>query len=523
MTPDGLDTLASGSGEWALFDVREPGEADAGHIFGATFLPRRQLERRVADLVQRRETTVVLYDEGGPRAGLAADTLERHGYTDVRVLQGGTAAWTRAGRELTRGSNVPSKLFGEEVYERHGVPQLPVTTLKSWQDDGRRHLVCDIRTPDEYAASRIPGARGAFGVDLARVAGDLRKAGAPIVVHCAGRTRSIIACQSLRALGVDDVHALENGTMGWQLAGLALETGAAKGELVPSRESDADGASRARALAESVGVTAIGADDLAAHLASRRDKRENCYIFDVRQLDEFIDGHIDGAIALPGGLAIQRADEFMPVRRACTILVDIGEARACLAGYWLRRMGHSDVRFLQGGLDAWRSSGRALAQGRGRSTPLGAQEAADMPRISPAELASRPGALVLDVDTSRYFGEARVPGAVWLPYGWLETRIGEHVPDRRAAVVLTCHDGVLSGYAAVNLARLGHVDVRVLDGGVRAWAKQGNRIERGWPADLPAPHDLVVPPYQSDLESMAAYLEWEQRLTADRHRAVSNS
>ena len=168
-----LDVLMAGSAEWALFDVREAGEADAGHLFGASFLPRRQIELRIGDLVANRATPIVLYDEGGPRAGLAADTFLRLGYRDARVLQGGTQAWTAAGRELMQGSNVPSKLFGEEVYEHDHVPQLPVAELKRWRDEGRAHFVCDIRTPDEYEVSRIPGAHGAFGVDLARVAADL--------------------------------------------------------------------------------------------------------------------------------------------------------------------------------------------------------------------------------------------------------------------------------------------------------------------------------------------------------------
>ena len=78
-----LDVLMAGSAEWALFDVREAGEADAGHLFGASFLPRRQIELRIGDLVPNRVTTIVLYDEGGPRAGaiFPADHLNRAGRT----------------------------------------------------------------------------------------------------------------------------------------------------------------------------------------------------------------------------------------------------------------------------------------------------------------------------------------------------------------------------------------------------------------------------------------------------------
>jgi rhodanese-related sulfurtransferase len=518
-----FDVLATGASEWALFDIRETGEADAGHIFGASFLPRRQIELRIADLVPGRNTIVVVYDEGGPRARLGAETLKRLSYRDVRVLQGGTRAWISAGRELMQGSNVPSKVFGEEVYEHDQVPQLPVAKLRAWRDEGRPHFVCDIRTPDEYAISRIPGAAGAFGMDLIRVADDLRSKGVPIVVHCAGRTRSIIACQTLRALGVKEVYALENGTMGWQVAGLELEKGKGWGVLDASPASIEDGERRARELGQAAGVTLVNGDELGRMLAARATGRKNVYVLDVRQLAEYQQGHIEGSTAVPGGLAIQRTDEFTPVRAAHTVLVDDREGRAFLTGYWFRRSGRPYVHVLAGGLDAWRATGRKVVAGRGRSQPLGAEEAATAaPRITPASLVAESAPLVINVDTSRYFANARVSGSIWIPYGWLEVRIAEHAPNKDSLIVLTCHDGLLSGYAAANLARLGYSQVRVLEGGVGRWAKEAFPTDSGWPTDWPAPSDLVVPPYHSSIESMARYLDWEQKLTAKRRAVASN-
>lgn len=521
MTPQELDALTATQAQWALFDVREAGEADRGHIFGATFLPRRQLELRIGDLVPARATTVVVYDEGGPRASLAAQALERYDYRDVHVLSGGTAAWTAAGHELMQGSNVPSKLFGEEVSEHEHVPQLPVATLKAWQQEGRAHVVCDIRTPDEYEVARIPGAYGAFGVDLARVAGDLRGKGVPIVVHCAGRTRSIIACQTLRELGVKDVYALENGTMGWQLAGFDLERGTPKGVLEPSADSAADAEQRTRRLALEAGVNEVSPERLEAWLSERAAGAANLYLLDVRQLSEYLEGHVEGSVAVPGGLAIQRTDEFAPVRAARIVLVDDREARAFLTGYWLRRFGRPNVHALTGGIEAWRAGGRAVAAGRGRSKPLGLDEMRrSVTRVAPADLASDKGILVVDVDTSRYFRKAGVAGSHWIPYGWLEARIAQY--DVKTPMVLACHDGMLSGYAALNLARIGYTQVRVLEGGVQGWQKQGLPVQSGWPSTLPPADDLVVPPYHSDREAMARYLEWEQKLTARRRADVSN-
>ena len=79
--PD-LRQLLAAAEEHALFDVREAGEAHRGHIFGASFLPRRQIEFRIAALVPDRGTPICLVDAGGTdqRARRAAATLERLGY-----------------------------------------------------------------------------------------------------------------------------------------------------------------------------------------------------------------------------------------------------------------------------------------------------------------------------------------------------------------------------------------------------------------------------------------------------------
>lgn len=78
---------------------------------------------------------------------------------------------------------------------------------------------------------------------------------------------------------------------------------------------------------------------LARWLDERDAGRTNLYVLDIRQVAEYRAGHLPGAIALPGGLAVQRTDEFLPVRAAQVVLVDDDEARAALAGYWLRAMG----------------------------------------------------------------------------------------------------------------------------------------------------------------------------------------
>ena len=514
--PQDVEALRASGAEWALIDVREAAEADAGHVHGSTFLPRRMLELRIAEFVSDPRTTIVLVDEGGRRAPLAAATLTRLGYSDARVLEGGTPAWLAAGLALDTGSNVPSKLFGEHVFEEHGVPQLPVEELERWSREGRSYRVIDIRTPDEYKIGRIPGAYGGFGVDVGLSAADLAELNVPVVVHCAGRTRSIIACQTLRELGVPEVHALRNGTMGWQLAGFEIEREPSDRFLMPSASSREAAARKAESLASHEGVTRVDAQTLEDWMQRRERKAMNLHVFDVRQVSEYAEGHVRGARTLPGGLAVQRTDEFVAVRAAPVVLIDDGEARAWITAMWLKRLGLARLYVLAGGLDAWRASGRAVEQGRPRSAPLALDAARSRanplaPQAMQQWIASHPGAHVLDVDTSRNYARGHLPGAVWLPYGWLEERIGALVPDKSTPIAVTCHNGLHAMYAAATLGESGYVNVSALDGGVPAWTKAGLGVETG--LDVAEPGDIVDPPYQKDKKAMQTYLAWEEKLT----------
>ncbi|WP_161993253.1 rhodanese-like domain-containing protein [Lacisediminimonas profundi] len=513
--PELREWLESGQ-EHALFDVREAGEAHRGHIFGASFLPRRQIEFRIAALVPDRGTAICLVDGGGAdrRARYAAGTLERLGYRQVSVLDGGTEAWAASGQILVAGSNVPSKLFGEEVQEGQHVPHIDVATLKQWQDEGRDHLVCDIRSPEEYRSSRIPGARGAFGTELARLAPSLRGEGRPIVVHCSGRTRSIVACQTLRLLGVPDVHALENGTMGWRLAGYPLERGQGAGVLTPDPAFAAQSEADVLALALQAGAQRLSCEQFEAWRQERADGRANVYLVDVRQVPEFVDGHVPGSIAVPGGLAIQRADEFVPVRAGRVVFIDNDETRSALAAYWYRQMGFAQVYLLQGGLRAWQAAGGMTETGRGREQPLGWDEAVELARtIAPGQLAQHMASMqVVNVDTSAEAAKTHLPGTDWIRYGDLEERVAAMSDAQRARLVLTCRDGTLSTMAAANLARAGWPGVPVLAGGVAAWRSAGFELEQGAIGGLAGATDLVVQPYDAGLEEMQRYLAWEQQL-----------
>ena len=79
-----------------LIDVREDNEFEAGHASGAIHLGRGIIERDIVGKFPDKNQELVLYCGGGYRSAMAAENLQKMGYTNVLSMAGGWTAWTEA-------------------------------------------------------------------------------------------------------------------------------------------------------------------------------------------------------------------------------------------------------------------------------------------------------------------------------------------------------------------------------------------------------------------------------------------
>ena len=84
--------------EAKLIDVREDKEWDAAHATGAIHLGKGIIERDIETTVPDKNTELILYCGGGYRSALAADVLQKMGYTNVFSMAGGWKAWKEEGQ-----------------------------------------------------------------------------------------------------------------------------------------------------------------------------------------------------------------------------------------------------------------------------------------------------------------------------------------------------------------------------------------------------------------------------------------
>jgi rhodanese-related sulfurtransferase len=496
VTTNEVQAALAGAAELALLDVREQGVHYRGHPFFACSAPLSKLELIAGDLVPRRSAPVVVLDGGGEAlAEKAARRLAELGYADVTVLDGGCAGWQAAGGELFSGVNVPSKAFGEFVEHRFDTPRIPPEELKAQLQKGEKLVILDSRPFEEYHRMNIPGGVDVPGAELAWRVHDL----APdpdtlVVVNCAGRTRSIIGCQSLRNAGIPNrVVALKDGTMGWDLAGFQCERGSKRVAPPPSAEG------KAKALAAAARVAARFEVKLTSSQAVKLwqgDHSRTLYLLDVRTREEFERSHVAGSRHAPGGQLVQASDEYVGVRNARVVLIDPDRVRAVMTASWLNQMGWPEVYVLDD------VSGLPTESG---------------PRPPPAvnkwqTVSDIAGATVLDLSPSLRFNQAHIPGAWW----GVRSRLGEahaKIGDAKR-LVLTSEDGLLAHLAAPEAAAL-WPDVKVLEGGNAGWFAAGRPTESGVERATTTRDDVWYKPYDhaSDYRKHARdYLAWEVAL-----------
>src|SRR2546428_562627 len=462
LKPDALAGLMVSDTPHAVLDVRERGAFERGHVFRTTTLPRRQLEFRVPGLVTAPATPIALIDADGALAPLAATTLGAMGYRDVRVLDGGLAAWRAAGRRVVQGLNVPSKVFGERALHEWGTPQIAPHELMRRIDKRDDLVIVDSRTFEEYHRGCIPGSISVPGGELVLRIGELvERPETTIVVHCGGRTRSYIGAESLRRMRLPNpIVALENGTMGWELAGLTLERGANRTAPAPGSKSHVQAAATAKRVAAEDGVRSLGVDDVRrlwdARRAAARTRKPGdlgaALVVDVGMSDAYARGHVPGAGWICRSRLESKIPGVGPDRTRPIVLTCEDGVASTLAAATLAGLGYKEVSVLEGGTRAWTDAGRPLEEGTTR-----VWDEAD-------GVADRTTPLPHMLPTADAFAEA---------VGALGVGAGDRV------VVYDTRGVVSAARVWWTFRAFGHDAVAVLDGGFPKWKAEGRPIESG--------------------------------------------
>lgn len=498
--------------EVAIVDVRDEALFATAHPLFAVNIPLSKLELELLDRIPQRSTAITLYDNGEGLAQTAAERIAALGYNNIALLADDLAGWQAAGGELFIDVNSPSKAFGELVEHHNRTPSLSADEVHQLINSEANVVVLDARRFDEYQTMSIPGATSVPGGELVLRVRDIAPSPeTTVIVNCAGRTRSIIGTQSLVNAGIrNPVFALRNGTIGWTLAGHALDNGQQRRYGETSETAQRQAANNARSIADRAGVERIPL----ATLKRWQQETRTTYLFDVRDADEYAAGHLPGSRHVPGGQLVQETDHYASVRGARIVLIDNDGVRANMAASWLAQLGWQVSVLDELQASDFSATGNWKAQVPSVATPE---------FISPQQLASwleEGQTQVLDFTTRANHLNSHIPGAAWLLRSTLQQQGKTLLPDARR-YVLTCGSSLLAGYAVEQVAELTGKPVFVLEGGNAAWRGAGLPTEQGEQQLLSPAIDRYRRPYEgTDIEAgvMQAYLDWEYGLVAQLDR-----
>jgi len=102
ISPTDAAAKAKSSSDAVIVDVRDKDEFDELHIPDAANISRGLLEYEVEEKYPDRNTTIICHCGGGGRSALAAESLQKMGYKNVRSMAGGFRAWKAAGLPTTK-------------------------------------------------------------------------------------------------------------------------------------------------------------------------------------------------------------------------------------------------------------------------------------------------------------------------------------------------------------------------------------------------------------------------------------
>jgi rhodanese-related sulfurtransferase len=348
--PD-LQKLIDSGADIAIYDSRSYEEYHNNSIPTAISVPGAELVYRFTDLTPSPETTIIVNCGGRTRSIIGTQSLINAGFRNRIVsLKDGTMAWHLAGLGVVPGAtrrppevSASGLSAGREaaarVAARCDIPRIDKAALVRWRAEAalRTLYVLDVRTPEEYEAGHLRGARSAPGGQLVQET-DAHVAiwGARIVLVDDNGVRATMTASWLKQMGWSDVSV--------------LVAGPAEGDGVSGRHVP-----HVLGL-EAAAVSGIEASELSHALAAG-----SAVVVDLALSRRYGQGHIPGAWF---ATRTRLPDALDKLPAAETIVLTSPDGRlAQLAAAELAGAASVPVVVLSGGTQAWVAAGLPLEPG----------------------------------------------------------------------------------------------------------------------------------------------------------------
>ena len=226
--------------------------------------------------------------------------------------------------------------------------------LKQLMDSGDV-VVIDVREVAEYEEGHIPGA---INIPLRTIAQNLEQipTDQPVVVYCQSGFRAGMAVSSLQMLGYDNSRAYGDSYKGWTEAGEAVETEPVVAESYAAPDIEPELVAAVDGFLSSIPEGYLAMGDIEKFNEAIAN---GAFLVDVREANEYQEGHIPDAVNIPIRTLAQNLAEI-PADQPVFVYCKSGY-RAAISTAALQTMGLTNVRAFPPGFDGWSNAGQPIA------------------------------------------------------------------------------------------------------------------------------------------------------------------
>ena len=317
----------------AFLDIRERKHYVQGFAFGTINCALSKFKTTIKDLVPDHYTTILLIGfKNTAQIKKVESVVKSLNYKNVFQIKGDYKNWKKAKLPFWAGEYTFSKAFGEWIEITSEVNNLFPKQLKTIHQKPHNYLQVDARPKKEFEKFTLPQSVQCSGGELPCFINNQTNLKKDYIVHCAGRTRSIVAYQTLKDFNFKNKkYVLNGGTQNWVLNGFERELGK-KSKIKLTKIDFKKDLKLAKQIAKKFKIPT----------SSQKNKGDQFHYFQLNsEIKDF--KKIKGWKQVNATTLVQNTDKFIASTQTKIFIFSNIPTSAVFATVWLRRMGYNAI------------------------------------------------------------------------------------------------------------------------------------------------------------------------------------
>ena len=317
----------------SFLDIRERKQYVHGFAFGSVNCPFSKFKYLIKELAPDLNTNLILIGvKNNNQTNQIQKILTKFRYCRSYIIKGDYKNWKKHKFPLWAGEYTFSKAFGEWIEITSNIKNIYAKELNKIHKKNHNYLQIDARPKKEFEKFSLPQSVQCSGGELPCYINNKENLKKNYIVHCAGRTRSIIAYQTLKDFDFENKkYVLNGGTQNWVLNGYDRKFNN-KSKIKSTKINYKDDLKLANTVAKKFNIPST-------HIES---KQANSYNFQINsEIKNF--KKIPGWKQVNATTLIQSTDKFISSTNTKVLIFSHIPSSAVFTVIWLRRMGYQAI------------------------------------------------------------------------------------------------------------------------------------------------------------------------------------